>query len=474
MSKKSSLLLFVFIPFLSFSQISVDVSQKFLVETETGKPFFWLGDTAWELFHRLDREDALQYLDKRKQQGFNVIQAVALAELNGIKQPNRFNDVPFINDDPTQWSITPGNDPNNETEYDYWDHVDFVIGEAAKRDLYIGLLPTWGDKLTPNWGDGPALFNENNAYEYAKKLALRYKDQNNIIWILGGDRPVVYESDEKKYDLRPIWRAMARGIQEVYGKEVFITFHPGGSPDGSAAYLHHDQWLKMNAIQSGHGARETKVWESIGNDLQRSPLKPILDMEPCYELHPVNPWDGKWTKEERGYFSAYDVRVRMYRGVFAGGVGTTYGHHSIWQFLDTQLYATVNTGDVAMPWQDALNGEVAGQIHHLKDLFLSLKDPIRTQDPSLLVSDKGSTYRDVVLATRNADQTYALIHLPRPITVTIDLDRLRAGKKRISWFNPTNGTYQDESKHYDRGIHAFTPPQTDQKDWVLRIETFEN
>jgi hypothetical protein len=31
--------------------------------TETGQPFFWLGDTAWELFHRLKRAEAEKYLE---------------------------------------------------------------------------------------------------------------------------------------------------------------------------------------------------------------------------------------------------------------------------------------------------------------------------------------------------------------------------------------------------------------------------
>ena len=30
-----------------------------------GTPFFWLGDTAWELFHRLDYDEALALLDAR-------------------------------------------------------------------------------------------------------------------------------------------------------------------------------------------------------------------------------------------------------------------------------------------------------------------------------------------------------------------------------------------------------------------------
>jgi hypothetical protein len=46
---------------------------RYLV-TERGEPFFYLGDTAWELFHRLTREEADLYLKDRAAKGFTVIQ----------------------------------------------------------------------------------------------------------------------------------------------------------------------------------------------------------------------------------------------------------------------------------------------------------------------------------------------------------------------------------------------------------------
>lgn len=52
-----------------------------------GRPFFYQGGTAWELFHSLDREEADLYLRDRAAKGFNVIQAVALAELDGWIHP---------------------------------------------------------------------------------------------------------------------------------------------------------------------------------------------------------------------------------------------------------------------------------------------------------------------------------------------------------------------------------------------------
>ncbi|MBZ0255609.1 DUF4038 domain-containing protein, partial [bacterium] len=37
--------------------LHVSENQRFLVHQD-GTPFFYLGDTAWELFHRLTREEA--------------------------------------------------------------------------------------------------------------------------------------------------------------------------------------------------------------------------------------------------------------------------------------------------------------------------------------------------------------------------------------------------------------------------------
>jgi hypothetical protein len=74
---------------------------RYLV-TERGEPFFYLGDTAWELFHRLTREEADLYLTDRAAKGFTVIQAVALAELDGLNTPNAYGDTPLHRNDPTQ------------------------------------------------------------------------------------------------------------------------------------------------------------------------------------------------------------------------------------------------------------------------------------------------------------------------------------------------------------------------------------
>ncbi|HWA33301.1 MAG TPA: glycoside hydrolase family 140 protein [Cyclobacteriaceae bacterium] len=462
--------MFVMVTLLASGQIVVSENQRFL-STKDHKPFFWLADTDWELFHRLTREEATELITVRSQQGYNVLQAVALAEFNGIRQPNRYGDWPLNNEDPTQLSTTPGNNPDNAYEYDYWDHVDFIIGVAAQKGIYIGLLPTWGDKVTEKWGDGPTIFNRQNAETYARNLATRYAKQWNVIWILGGDRPAVYKShkDQSETDDRQVWRAMATGIESVLGKDAFITYHPAGGSLRTSSFLQEEPWLDMHAFQSGHGSRDPQPWKWIREDLALKPHRPVLDMEPCYEDHPVNPWDGKWTRASRGYFNADDVRARIYRGVFAGACGVTYGHHHVWQFLSDRN-PPVNTGDTLIPWRTALNAEAARQMIHLKNLTLSRPYFSRIEDASMIISGGGSTYTDAVIATRDSKGTYAFIYFPLNKTVSIDVTKVRGAVKKIWWYDPRTGK-STAGKDVQSGAkpRSFTPPK-EGKDWVLVID----
>src|SRR5581483_1015563 len=162
-------------------RLRVSDNKRFLV-TADGRPFFWLGDTAWELFHRLNREEAVIYLDNRAARRFTVVQAVALAELDGLNTPNAYGHRPLRNNDPATPDVKDG--PEN----DYWDHVDFVVNEAASRGIYVALLPTWGDKWNIDRGAGPEIFTPQNAETYGRWLGARYRTTSNIIWVLGGDR----------------------------------------------------------------------------------------------------------------------------------------------------------------------------------------------------------------------------------------------------------------------------------------------
>ena len=228
--------------------LKVSENRRFLVDSD-GKPFFYLGDTAWELFHRLTREEADHYLRNRAEKGFTVIQAVALAEFDGVTAPNAYGHLPLVDNDPRRPAVQDG--PEN----DYWDHVDYVVDRAEALGLFVGLLPTWRDKWNKKWGTGPELFTPETAETYGRWIGSRYAAKP-IIWILGGDRPV--ENDQH----REVIRSLARGIQAGDGGRGLITFHPTGGQSSSAAF-HDDPWLAFNMRQNGHVAEFTGRYDLL-------------------------------------------------------------------------------------------------------------------------------------------------------------------------------------------------------------------
>jgi len=327
--------------------LKISDNGRFIVK-EDGTPFFWLGDTAWELFHKLNREEAEEYLSNRAKRRFNVIQAAALSEFEGITTENAYGRLPLLKNNLGEYDPTM---PDLSGDYSYWDHVDFIVDKAAELGLYIGFLPTWGDKYNLAWGKGPVIFNKNNARIYGQWLGERYKDRANIIWILGGDRPL---EKEEHYD---IIRAMAEGLAQGDGGRHLITFHPPGGTS-SSSFVHNEKWLSFNMIQSGHSFNVLN-YIKVEEDYKLMPVKPVLDGEPCYEDHPIN------FKPENGYFNNFHVRRAAYWGVFAGGFGHTYGHHSIWSMT------TKPTDYFILTWKEAIDRPGGNQMQYLRNLIES-------------------------------------------------------------------------------------------------------
>jgi len=334
---------------LNAQKLKVSQNGRYLVTNE-GVPFFWLGDTAWELLHRCDRDEIDQYLTKRASQGFNVIQTVVLAELDGLKTPNPYGYIPLKELDPRY--------PNEN----YFQHVDYAITKAAELGMYVALLPTWGDKLnTKSWGVGPEVFDVSNARIFGEYIGARYKDNDNIIWIIGGDRNPRAASNDVE-----VWNAMAEGIVAKAGgyENTLMNFHPQPKEEagGSSTWFHHEKWLDFNMYQTGHCANQG-TYKHIAHDYELSPVKPVLDAEPLYEDHP-NCFNAK----ELGHSVPEDIRRIMYWNVFADAFGQTYGCHDVWQMykLDKE---PIN--QPLRPWLEALDLPMANQAKHLKNLMLS-------------------------------------------------------------------------------------------------------
>ena len=450
-------------------RVAVHPAGRYL-QTEDGRPFFWLADTAWQLVHSTTREECSYYLRVRARQGFTVIQAVVLAELDGVRKPTALGLLPFEAEDPGR--------PNRA----YFDRVVEIVDEAASLGLYVALLPAWGDKLTAPWGAGPRLFRLDNlpvVRAYGRYLGSRLKDRTNVLWMLGGDRPPRLRGPRDQYptnagtaagfpddqDWTPIWREMAAGLADGLGRPPITLYHPNGGPDSSSVFLHQEPWLSINGMQSGHGSgHDVPVWEWITRDLGLTPPKPTLDLEPNYEDHPVNPWP-RWDPAT-GYFRDHDVRKQVYRSVFAGACGVTYGHHAVWPFVGARN-EVVNHAD--RDWIDATHRPAARQVGHLRRLVESRPYFDRIPDQSLLAEGGGAAALHV-RATRDRLGSYALIYFPTSDQeVSVDLSKLRAPRLRAWWFDPRTGIGTLVGEVIGGTRRTFRSPSHG-PDWVLVLD----
>lgn len=411
---------------------------------EDGRPFFYLGDTAWELFHRLSKEEADRYLEDRAAKGFTVIQAVVLAQLGGLTVPNANGDLPLVDQD-----------PRRPVEA-YFQHVDAIVDKAAALGLVVGMLPSWGTHWSETNG-GEVIFTPETARAFGAFLGARYREAP-IVWILGGDENINNEAE------RALIEAMARGLRAGDGGRHLITFHPRG-PGRSSDYFHEAEWLDFNMFHSSHGARDHDTGLYAAHDYQLTPAKPTLDGEPRYELLPA----GFYFADADGLdlFDDYDARQAAYWSVLAGACGYTYGHNSIWQMWAPGREPVLGA---VVDWEEALDHPGAFQMGHLRRLFEARPFYQLVPDPSLILNGP-TTGGATIRAARADDASFAVVYSPRGAPFTLDKARLDATRIRALWFDPRYGITHPTNTANTIGIQTYTPPtQGRGQDWVLVLE----
>jgi len=423
--------------------------------TEGGEPFFWLGDTGWLLFSKLDRFEAANYLENRAQKGFNVVQVMLLHQLTVT---NAYGDSALVQMDISHPKLSPGNSSGDPGEYDYWDHVDYIIDLAGEKGIYMALVPVWGSEVRKG-----AISCE-QAGSYASWLADRFAHRRNIIWLNGGD--------VKGSDSLAIWNTIGHNLDQSAPQHL-ITFHPFGRTM-SSTWFHQASWLDFNMFQSGHRRYDQEDspmaygqdnWRYVTKDWNLTPAKPSLDGEPAYESVPQGLHD---TTQPR--WNDNDLRRYAYWSVFAGGFGFTYGHNSVMQ-MHKPSDTRVSYG-ARKYWYDAIDDPGARQMIHLKTLMLSKPFFDRVPDQSIIAEEQGEQY-DYLLAARGMD--YAMVYTYTGRMMSIRMGIIHGAEVLASWYNPRNGKMEKIGIFNNQGILEFDPPgsKAEGNDWVLILDSVE-
>lgn len=432
--------------------LKISTNQRYF--TADGKPFFWLGDTGWLLCAKLNRKEVEQYLDTRSKQGFNVIQVMVV---HSISEINAYRDSALTNKNITTPKVTPGSVFGVGKQYDYWDHLDWIIKRAADKGIYIALVPVWGSVVKARH------INPRDAEIYAAFLAKRYRNNSNVIWMNGGD---IKGSDSLK-----TWNAIGNTLHRLDPGHL-ITFHPRGRMQ-SSIWFQNQPWLSFNSIQSGHRSYSQDTskndlhygednWRYIQDDYLKTPVKPTLDAEPSYENIPHGLHDPKLPRWTDG-----DVRRYGYWSVFAGACGYTYGNNDVMQMHKlTDKIVSYGSKNV---WYRSLNDPGARQMIYLKKLMLSRPYFERIPDQSLIAGDQGEKY-DMLIATRG--KNYAFVYTYNGREIQINAEKLPGQKVKASWYNPRNGQITVIGAFHKNGILKFNPPgkMKNGNDWVLIMD----
>ena len=400
-------------------RLMISSNNRYL-QFENGSPFFWLGDTGWLVPQHLDRSEVEYYFNKCRRAGYNMVQ---IQVMDAVPSYNIYGQQSL----PYGWDFTKA-DP--EGEYSYWDHLDYIVRKAEQNGIYIGMVAIWGSQVQSG------NINAEQAKAYGKFLAERYKNNPNIIWIMGGDI---------QGNIHPeVWNALATSIKSIDNKHL-MTFHPRGRYT-SAKWWSKASWMDFHTFQSGHrkyGQRmgnkdypipdstEEDNWMYVDSTWAYKPIKPVLDDEPSYEdipkgLHDAN--EARWQD--------YDVRRYAYWSVFAGSCGHTYGHNVIMQMLKPGYPTGYGSDGTVKAWYQGLEDPGYNQMQYLSDLMLSFPYFERIPDQSIIVGKNGMKY-DRLIATRGKD--YLMVFNYNSNVMKIDLRKISGKKKLLWWFNPSDG-----------------------------------
>lgn len=414
-----------------------------------GTPFFWLADTAWLMTQKLDRDEVSAYFENRRSKGFNVVQC-CLVQFLDDQSPN--GTPALVGEDLARLNVTPGSDPSDPAQYDYWDHVDFIVETAAANGIYMALTPMWRYKDMPT---------PEQAAEFAGQLATRYARYANIVWVNGG-------SSRGGNDLA-FWNAAGAAIKR-HDSGHLMTFHPFGRTQ-SSTWFQDAAWLDFNMFVSGHRRYDQDTqdkaygednWRYVRDDLAKAPSKPTLDGEPSYENTPQGLHDPS-----QPYWGAADVRRYAWWSVFAGAAGHTYGENSVRQiYLPTDRKPSSGAKGY---FGERLDTDGAMQMQHVKHFILSRPVAGRVNDQSLLAGDEGEKYNRI-LVTRGDGWIAAYDYTGRDFA--LQLNGALGARPQATWFNPRTGAVSAAGTPAGTGSVTFNPPGDPRpgNDWVLVLD----
>jgi hypothetical protein len=393
-------------------------------EKSDGTPFFVAGDTGYFLAKASTRELVDKYFGDCAKRGINV---VFMSFVHRRDQPNRLGDYPWENADAGRIVTTPGNNPEKTDEYDYWDHVDYIVDKAEQYNIYLFMMPLFVSLD----GSGYPTIKGESGLSYARFLGNRYKTRTNIAYVLGGDH-------DPKPEHVSLCREFARELSIAANdgktpdyRKTFCSYLPTGE-ETSSTWFHGDEWLDFNIVQTHRHFH--LVYPLVNGDYNKKPTKPTVMGEPLYEYHSNFPT------------TPLNIRRQYYQWYLGGGY-SIFGHNVVKGFLDRKD-----------PWDKFLDTPGRKSFLLIKKALTSKQWWKLVPDQTIISSNAGVP-PNLAVASRSNDGRFAFIYFDSNKPVTLDMSKLTKRRIRARWMNTVDGTETMAKEGItNRGTEVFTPP----------------
>jgi uncharacterized protein DUF4038/collagenase-like protein with putative collagen-binding domain len=413
--------------------LKIGPTSRYLVD-QKGEPFLLVGDAAWSLIGVLSDSDSDFYLENRKQLGFTAVIVSLIEHTFAPKAPANFYGItPFIG----QPFVTP-----NES---YFAHADYIVKSAAAKGIVILLDPLYlgfgcGSQ---GWCREVQAATTSQLMVWGQYVGNRYKNFDNIIWMIGGDTDPSPVKDKVQ--------AMVDGIRSMDSRHLF-TAHNNVEQMAVTPWAGAD-WLTLNNVYTYSGI----AYRSMMDAYSLSPPMPVFLVEAWYE-------------NEHGVTES-GLRAQSYWTVLSGGFGHVFGNCPIWAFG----FANTCT---SKDWKAALNDVGSMGMRHFQALFKSRHWHTLVPDTTQNVLTAGyGTFGTVAHARAAcaADGSSILAYLPSSLTaqsgsVTVNGSCLNAKTMMAWWYDPSTGMASRIATYSTSGALTLSPPSSD-RDWVLVLDS---
>lgn len=428
-------------------------------QTQDGSPFWFLGDTAWALYadnaaEHQSRKTALEYVDVRAAQGFNVLHSMLMTESGWSNQGG----PPF--DDIGVEKMNPK----------YWQDVDLRLAHVNRAGMIAGLALAWGNKGRGEkyaWNRFPS---DQSRQRYARYIAARYS-AFDVYFIVAGEwhAEIRTTPNATEESVRQQFIAIGDVLHANDPHHRMIAIHPM-TAQGSVREFAGTRWMSFGDYQQNYHELHQRVLASRSNN------GPVVNSEYGYYLRDQ---DGDGLPDKSNSVDAASMRFASWDIVMAGGYlvtgfGTTYfggnrdpgpmdvhaKKNAIWE---TQIQA-IRKLFTSLPWWTLKPADrlISADVARGSDTTRRIGSDKRrgrglVAPPAVtywMLADPGNVYVAYVRGHRG------------PFRLQIDT---RHGTRwDVRQFDPRTGQQVDLGGQVVDSIFTYRPP--DNQDWVVVMQ----